>query len=115
MTGGNAAKLFPDAALEGGAADIERNVRCGGAGTEAGDDGACPGADAVGILAETGAGKIVGELADELGIGFAEHDGADAARGGADEQAAERRIEDGIADFQAGSAATEITGSHAEL
>jgi hypothetical protein len=115
LAAGNAPELFPDAALKGGSADIERNFTVGGAGAQASDHGPGPDSDAAGIFAELGAREIARQLAEELGIGFSEHDGADAARGSSDEKAAERRIHNGIADFEAGSAAAVIAGSHAEL
>jgi len=115
LAGGDALEFFPDAALEGRAADVEGNLDAFGARTKAGDDGAGPGANAAGIFAEPGIGKIVGQLAKKLGIRLSEHDGADAARRGANQQAAERGIQQGVAYFEAASAAMVIAGSHAEL
>ena len=115
LAAGNAPELFPNAALEGGAANVERDFAALGAGAEARDHSAGPGADAAGIFAEIGVREIVSQLAEEQGIGLAEHYGAHAARGGADQQAAQRRIHDGVADFETRRTAMIITRGHAEL
>ena len=114
---GDVLEGFPDALLEGGGADVEREG--GGEGVFArlaedeGEGFGEPAAVAFGgdelSLVEAGS-----EIGYELGIVAAEGDGADAAVGGGGEHAAKRAGRGGVLDDEAGATFAHRAGRHAE-
>ena len=111
----NALKLFPDAALECSAANVEGNLATLGAGTQPRNHSTSPGTDAVRVFTEFRVREIMGQLVEKPGIGLTEHDRAHAARSGADQQATERRIHNGVANFEPRCAAVVVTRRHAKV
>ena len=108
---------LPDALLEGGGADVEREGRgegmlAGLAGDEG--DGVCEPAGVALGGDELGLVEALAQVGDELGVVAAEGDGADAGGGGGDEHAAERAGGGGVADEEACSAFAHDTRGHAE-
>ena len=93
LAAGNLLQRLPDALLEGGGADVEREGGGEGMlGGLAGDEG-----DGVGEPAgvafggdELGLVEALAQIGDELGVVAAEGDGADAGGSGGDQHAAER-------------------------
>ena len=111
---GDLGERVPDALLEGGAADVEREVQADSRIFDEADD-FCDGQLEVAVGADqVRAGKAVLEVAGELVGIVAEEDGADAFVGRGDEDGAERALADGEPDGGAGSALAKSARFHAE-
>ncbi len=112
FAGGDGAQSGPDALLEGGAANVQREIGFGGGAFDEGDDVAEEGCVR---RFDSGVGELAGEVGLEGGGVVAEGDGADARCGGGDEDVAEGAGGGGDADVLARGAFAVGGGGHAEL
>jgi len=116
----NFLKGFPDLALKGGCANVERESGIGFATFEEAGEADSPLGECGVIAAAGGEGEFAHEALLELGIVVGELDGADTFVGGGDEHASRGRTgdgaaEDGVANHGGDGSAAVFFWSHAEL